>query len=145
MLNWERLEGISTFKEACAEAERAYRERKKGRAAEKAGPRGGVSAEQREHPRKPLVARITMANEDSVIVGVCRDISVGGMQVLTDRIPGVSGNRIKINVSPTGSSSFEPFVAEGVIVRILEDGRGFSFRFERINDQARRAIEGYVS
>ena len=147
MLNWERLETVAAFKDACSEAERAYRERKKGRAVERgaAAGRGGVKAEQREHPRKPLVARITMANQDSVIVGVCRDISVGGMQVLTDRIPGVSGNRIKINVSPSGTSSFEPFVAEGVIVRILEDGRGFSFRFERISDRARSAIEGYIS
>jgi hypothetical protein len=82
---------------------------------------------------------------------MCRDISVGGMQVLTDQIPGVSGTRIRLNVSPVNpsrskaSSAIEPFVAEGVIVRILEDGRGFSFRFEGLTDRAKKIIEKYIA
>ena len=66
------------------------------------------------------------------------------MQVLTDRIPGAVGSRLKLNVSPSGEKAVEPFVAEGVIVRILEDGRGFSFRLEQISDQARAAIQKYI-
>jgi hypothetical protein len=107
--------------------------------------------ENRGTPRRPLVAKILMANQDSVIVAICRDISVGGMQVLTDRIPGVPGARIKLNVSQGGDAkvdsknvAIEPFVAEGVIVRILEDGRGFSFRFDRLPDPSRKTIEKYI-
>lgn len=114
-----------------------------------------VKLEQRRNLRAPLVAKIVMASGSSsskskslgVSVGVCRDISTGGMQVLTDKIPGKVGAHIKLNVSPSDGSSksaMEPFVAEGVIVRILEDGRGFSFRFEKLNDQARESIESYI-
>jgi hypothetical protein len=37
-----------------------------------------------------------------------------------------------------------PFVAEGVIVRVLEDGRGFSFRFEGLSRESQEAIERYI-
>jgi hypothetical protein len=36
-------------------------------------------------------------------------------------------------------------VAEGMVVRILEDGRGFSFRFEKLPENARKSIEKYFS
>ncbi len=107
-------------------------------------------SERRSSPRRPLIAKIFLSNDESVITAVCRDISVGGMQLLTDRIPGPVGTKVKLNVSPSGSSSnftykhLEPFVAEGVIVRILEDGRGFSFRFEKVSEGAKRAIESYI-
>jgi UDP-N-acetylenolpyruvoylglucosamine reductase len=88
-----------------------------------------------------------MANEQSVIVGVCRDISIGGLQVLTEKIPGSVGAKIKMNISPSADAfgkAIAPFVAEGVIVRILEDGRGFSFRFEKLPEKSRQAIESYI-
>ena len=83
-----------------------------------------------------------MAQGNDVGVGVCRDISVGGMQVLTDQIPSAIGKKIKLNVSAPGQ--IEPFVAEGVVVRILEDDRGFSFRFEKLSAQSRDSIEKYI-
>ena len=103
--------------------------------------------DRRKASRKPLVARIMMANDSSVVAAVCRDISVGGMQVLTDQIPGKVGSKIKMNVSSAGkksSKALAPFVAEGVIVRMLEDGRGFSFRFEKITAEARKSIESFI-
>lgn len=100
--------------------------------------------DKRESPRRPLIAKILMANEKGLMLGVCRDISIGGMQVLTDSIPGDAGAKIKLNVSPAGEKSIEPFVAEGVVVRILEDGRGFSFRFKKLSESARRSIESYI-
>ncbi len=78
------------------------------------------------------------------MAGVCRDISVGGMQILCDRVPGEAGTHVKLNVSPTGPGAPEPFTAEGVIVRVLEDGHGFSFRFDNLDDAARKAIERYI-
>jgi hypothetical protein len=101
--------------------------------------------EQRETPRRPMVARILMSNNESVIVAVCRDISVGGMQVLTDRVPGPVGTKIKLNVSPSGDQGLQPFIAEGMIVRVLEDGLGFSFRFDKIANSAVQSLEEYIA
>ncbi len=102
--------------------------------------------DQRKSPRRPLLARIVFASTKSeeVTVGVCRDVSVGGMQVLTDRIPGQPGAHIRLNVSPAGERNVRPFVAAGVIVRLLEDGRGFSFRFDSLPEESRRIIEDYI-
>lgn len=101
-------------------------------------------AEKREAPRAPLMAKIFLTNEDTVITGLCRDISIGGMQILTDRIPGAVGTKIKLNVIPSDTPKVKPFVAKGVIVRVLEDGRGFSFRFEKLEARTRGAIESYI-
>jgi hypothetical protein len=136
MANWERVEKIAQFKlflPATPTAKSATPENK------------------RSAPRKPLIAKILLANDKTLVSAVCRDISIGGMQVLTDRAPGEVGEKIKLNVSPaetgkasTAQSSFRPFVAEGVIVRMLEDGRGFSFRFDKISEAAKKSISAYV-
>jgi hypothetical protein len=153
MGDWERLEEVELFADDCAEAKRVRAARKEaaggktGRAADESGERAN---EQRKAPRRPLIAKILMADHKQLTVAVCRDISVGGMQVLTDRLPGEPGARIKMNVSPAsgksskGTHMIEPFVAEGVIVRILEDGRGFSFRFDKLPEQSRKVIEDYI-
>jgi hypothetical protein len=101
----------------------------------------------RDAPRRPLVAKILISDETNVIVGVCRDISIGGLQVLTEPISVKVGTKLKMNISPAGTQGgirLEPFVAEGTVVRILEDGRGFSFRFQRLSERARQAIEAYI-
>ena len=103
------------------------------------------SSEKRSHPRKPLLARIYLTNQKELITGLCRDISVGGMQVLTDRLPGAVGDPIHLNVLPPADSGLSSFAARGVIVRTLEDGRGFSFRISDISPEAVRSIEGYIS
>jgi len=100
---------------------------------------------QRAAPRKPLVAQTYITNHSQVVTGICRDISVGGMQVLTDQIPGTVGTSIRLNVTPPQDTGLKPFVAEGVIVRVLEDHRGFSFRFTQISEEAKQAIESYIA
>jgi hypothetical protein len=104
----------------------------------------GVSPEKRGHPRKPLTAKIYLTNQREVLSGLCRDISVGGMQVLTDPLPGRSGDEIHLNVLPPKDSGLSSFAARGIIVRILEDQRGFSFRFTDISTEAVRAIKQYI-
>jgi hypothetical protein len=136
MKSWERIEEVPAFRDAVVDSLKP-----------KATPSpsedtGRIQREQRASPRAPLVAKIMVAFDQSLSVAMCRDISVGGMQVLTDKLPGDVGARVKLNVS---SEHMEPFVAEGIIVRILEDKRGFSFRFDRLPDTARRAIETYVA
>lgn len=100
--------------------------------------------ERRRSPRKPLVAKLFLSNDKDVVIAVCRDISIGGMQVLTDRIPGEVGQTLKLNVSPADAKKVKGFVAEGEIVRILEDRRGFSFRFTKLSTDAKNAIVEYL-
>lgn len=101
--------------------------------------------DRRTAPRKPLVAQIFLTNNKEIITGICRDISIGGMQVLAEPIPGHVGEAIRLNVTPPETSGLKPFVAEGVIVRILEDKRGFSFRFTNLSTEAKSAIERYIA
>jgi hypothetical protein len=132
MPNWVRIRDLEPFKTGST-----------SKSDSKPSVRPAVERrkEQREAPRRPMVARILLHNNKNVTEAMCRDISVGGMQVLTDVIPGTVGSKIKLNVS---SGALDPFVAEGEIVRILEDNRGFSFRFSGLSEPAKRAIEKYI-
>lgn len=99
-------------------------------------------ADRRGAVRKPFVARLFVQNNKKVFEGICRDISVGGMQILTDEFKGQSGDRIAINVHPENSDYC--FTANGVVVRILEGNSGFSFRFHDLSEEAKRSIEKYL-
>ena len=99
-------------------------------------------ADKRTALRKPFVARLFIQNNKKLFEGICRDISIGGMQILLDHFNGNAGDKITINVHPENSDYH--FVASGVIVRMLEGQSGFSFRFHALTDEAKRAIEKYV-
>ena len=98
--------------------------------------------ERRRWMRKPLLARMFVQNNKKVFEGVCRDISVGGMQVLTDTFAGRAGDKIAINVHPDNTDYH--FTASGTVVRILEGNQGFSFRFDALQQEAQQAIEKYI-
>jgi hypothetical protein len=140
MSGWQKLRSIDEFAEVLDES--PLKPEKPPKPEKTAKP-----AERRKTPRFPRLARSMMAAGGKVFSGLCRDVSVGGMQLLTAEIPGPVGTRIKLNISaPAGADgSIESFVAEGVIVRELEDGKGFSFRFEKLPAEGRKAIEAYVS
>lgn len=99
-------------------------------------------SERRTTVRKPFIARLFVQNNKQLYEGVCRDISIGGMQVLMDKFEGKAGDKITINVHPENSEYH--FTASGVVVRVLEGNAGFSFRFQGLSDEARRAIEKYI-
>lgn len=99
--------------------------------------------DRRANTRKPFVARMFIQNNEEVFEGICRDISVGGMQVLIDRFPGNVGNKISINVHPENTNYH--FTASGEIVRMLDGSGGFSFRFESLSDEAVTSISKYLS
>lgn len=102
--------------------------------------------EKRAYSRRPILAKIMIAEKDQLIVGMARDISIGGMQVLSEFVPSNVGSRLKLNVSapePT-NPAFPPFVAEGVVVRLHQDRRGFSFRFDELSATARQIIEKII-
>lgn len=99
-------------------------------------------ADRRTAERKPFIARLFIQNNKRFFEGICRDISVGGMQVLLDNFQGKAGDKIAINVHPENSDYH--FTASGVVVRLLEGNSGFSFRFQGLNDEAKRSIEKYL-
>ena len=99
-------------------------------------------SERRVTVRKPFIARLFVQNNKNVFEGICRDISIGGMQILIDDFKGSAGDKITINVHPENSDYH--FTASGVVVRTLEGNSGFSFRFQGLSDEAKRAIEKYV-
>lgn len=100
------------------------------------------SKENRQNPRKPFVARILFRNNKTILEGVCRDISVGGMQVLVDSTPIKVADIIDINVHPENSEYH--FVAKGEVARILPGSQGFSFRFKELSVEALTAIKSYL-
>ncbi len=98
--------------------------------------------DRRFNSRKPFVARLFFTDQDAVFEGICRDISIGGLQVLIANFPGSVGEQVSMNVHPDNSEHC--FVASGKIVRLLEGGAGFSLRFENLNEEAFGAIQNYI-
>jgi len=98
--------------------------------------------DKRVNQRKPFVARLFIQNNKKLFEGICRDISVGGIQVLVDDFKGLAGDKISINVHPENTDYH--FTASGVVVRLLEGNSGFSFRFQGLTDEAKRSIEKYL-
>jgi hypothetical protein len=98
--------------------------------------------DRRKWLRKPFVARMLVQANKKVYEGLCRDISIGGMQVLMASIPAKAGDKIAINVHPDNTDYH--FTASGTVVRIIEGNQGFSFRFDALNSQAKNAIEKYI-
>ncbi|MBA2403390.1 MAG: DUF4339 domain-containing protein [Bdellovibrionales bacterium] len=99
-------------------------------------------ADRRTAHRKPFVARLLVQNNKKLFEGLCRDISIGGMQILVNEFKGQPGDKISINVHPENNDY--NFTASGKVVRILEGNSGFSFRFEGLSGEAKQAIEKYV-
>jgi hypothetical protein len=99
-------------------------------------------ADRRTAARKPFIAKLFVQNNKKLFEGLCRDISIGGMQILVSDFKGQTGDKISINVHPENTEYH--FTASGTVVRVLEGNSGFSFRFQSLNDEAKRAIEKYV-
>jgi hypothetical protein len=98
--------------------------------------------ERRNTVRRPFVARLLFHDGEQIYEGVCRDVSVGGLQILVANAPCKVGDAIKLNVHPDNSDYH--FTAEGVIVRNLGGNQGFSMRFDSLSEDAKRTIENYV-
>ncbi|MCO4792136.1 MAG: DUF4339 domain-containing protein [Bacteriovoracaceae bacterium] len=99
-------------------------------------------SERRSNARKPFVARMFFHDESDVFEGVCRDISIGGLQILISGFPGKVGDEVSLNVHPDNSEYC--FVASGKIVRLLDGGQGFSLRFTEMSEEAKNSISEYI-
>lgn len=100
------------------------------------------AVDRRVSVRRPFVARLLFHDNAVVYEGICRDISVGGLQILVSDFPARVGEEITMNVHPDNGRT--TFVAKGVVVRLLDGNQGFSLRFHDLNQEARQAIESYL-
>jgi hypothetical protein len=141
MSDWEKIGTLTHFRNYFVNVVA------KSAALEKTVTIDKTGEQKRAGQRKPVLAKVMIAEGDKILIGMARDISIGGMQVLSDYLPSKVGSRLKLNISPPepAGSSFLPFVAEGVVVRLLEDRRGFSFRFDELSTSARQIIERIVT
>lgn len=98
--------------------------------------------ERRGADRKPFVAKLMFHDNKLLYEGVCRDISIGGLQILVSDYPGKVGDRISLNVHPENGEY--NFVARGKIVRILEGGKGLSIRFVDLTEDSKDIITKYL-
>lgn len=98
--------------------------------------------ERRVNKRRPFIARLFFHDNEQVYEGVCRDISVGGLQLLVSDCPVQVGDEVNLNVHPDNSDYH--FVAKGKVVRTLDGERGFSLRFENLNEEAVSSIHQYI-
>lgn len=93
--------------------------------------------------RKPFIARLLFHDNKDVYEGICRDISVGGLQVLVSEYPCQVGDKVSLNVHPDNSEYH--FTASGVVVRKLDGDAGFSMRFKDLSTEAYQAINNYIN
>jgi len=98
--------------------------------------------DRRQNIRKPFVARMFFHNTEKVYEGMCRDISIGGMQVLVSNFPCEKNDIIEMNVHPENNEFC--FVAKAQVVRILDGGQGFCVRFSNLNDKSSKSILKYL-
>ncbi|MEI8345964.1 MAG: GYF domain-containing protein [Pseudomonadota bacterium] len=96
----------------------------------------------RANIRKPFVAKMFLHDNAQVFEGLCRDISVGGLQILISDFPAKVGDKISLNVHPDNTDFC--FVASGKVARVLNGNQGLSLRFEKLTEDALRAINAYL-
>lgn len=101
-------------------------------------------SDKRMYKRKPCRARMFFSDNKKVFEGVCRDVSIGGMQVLIADFPGKIGDKISLNIELSDENGDTKFVASGKVVRLLESQGGFSLRFTELNHDAMKAIQNFV-
>ena len=99
-------------------------------------------ANKRKHSRAPLVARLFFHDNENFFEGVCRDISIGGMQILVANFEGDVGDLVKLNVHPVEDSL--QFTAEAKIVRKLTECSGVSVRFLKMTPDNLEKINKYI-
>ena len=106
------------------------------------GPARITEQDRRKSVRKPVTANIIFHDNRTAFDGICRDISIGGMQVLVGNFSARIGDVVTLNVHPDNSGY--SFTAKGKIVRLLDGGQGFSLRFSELDGEAKKSLLSYI-
>lgn len=105
-------------------------------------PPPSSGGDRRVSGRRPFVARALFHDRSRVQEGVCRDISVGGLQMLVSGSGVRAGDTIKLNIHPDNGDV--RFSASGRVIRLLGGDQGFSLKFENLDEESRALIRRYV-
>jgi hypothetical protein len=92
--------------------------------------------------RRPFVAKILFTDNQEVYEGVCRDISIGGLQILVADVPVNVKDVVSLNVHPDNTNYH--FIAEAEVVRVVPGNAGLSVRFTNLTSEAKKTIMSYV-
>ena len=98
--------------------------------------------DRRKSVRKPVTVNVIFHNNEKIFDGICRDISIGGMQVLVGNFSACIGDSVTLNVHPDNSN--HSFATQGKIVRLLDGGQGFSLRFFDLEPDAKKSLLSYI-
>lgn len=91
----------------------------------------------------PLIAKIFSPQENTYYTGICRDVSIGGMQILVSNFPALKGQEIEVKIHPKNTEEY--FVANGQVARSLTGNQGVFVRFKDLSDQAYSSINNYLN
>ena len=100
------------------------------------------NVERRKSKRCPLSARVFLSDNEEFFQGVCRDVSIGGAQVLVANFNGNEGDEVKVNMH-LNDGSFA-FTARGKIIRSLSRVGGFAMRFVDLSPSSITMINEYI-
>ena len=101
-----------------------------------------TSTERRKHARKPFYTSLLLHDGKKLIDGICRDISLGGLQILIDNHGCKQGDIITLNIHPEKES--HQFTAKGKILRLLNGDKGIAIEFHELSSEAETAIATYL-
>jgi len=99
---------------------------------------------QRKHKRGALLATVKLVGDQTQTVGICRNISAGGMQVLGFAPPSGVGTEFEIQVFPNQGFKVPPFEVKIKVIRLLTARPGFAVQFLDLADFIREAIEAHL-
>ena len=101
-----------------------------------------TETDRRNSVRKPVTVNVLFHDNEKIFDGICRDISIGGMQVLVSNFSASIGDSVTLNVHP--DNSVHSFATKGKIVRLLDGGQGFSLRFFDLDQNAKKSLLSYI-
>lgn len=98
--------------------------------------------EKKVHVKRPLLARVQTKQVPKVFDGVCRDVTIGGFQILVTGVPVKVGDVVSIDLSYP--DMFEALSVEGQVQRILDGDQGFSCRLKSINLEVEKLLNSHL-
>lgn len=105
--------------------------------------------EKRKSERTELIAVVRFHYKDdpsgSHHLGVCRDLSTGGMMIVTHHLPPKNAAIVELEVQPEEESCVTPFAVNGVVRHMLADKSGYSIEFINLPQKAAQEIQQHIN
>jgi len=105
------------------------------------------AAIKRNSIRVPLMATVRFSfytqDQDSAVhfSGICRDISIDGILIVSEGFLVKQGDIIDLEISPADSTSLPEFRARGEVVRLVPEENGFAVLFKNLAAETKAALK----